>query len=127
MWGALIVESLRHPRAAARRLLALDPPMGEIAAAALMVACLETVVLQVALRLMPADIAAAFGAEEMAPLATVVEQLVVLAVAALATARIGALFGGKGTLKGAAIVVLWISFVSALFPLVAALLLALSP
>ena len=127
MWRALIAESFRHPRAAARRLIALDPPRTEIWAAGLMVACLETVVLHAAFRVMPAELATVFGAEAMAPLATVVEQLVVLAVAALATARIGALFGGTGTLKGAALVVLWISFVTALFPLVAVALMALSP
>ena len=127
MWGQLIAESFRHPRAAARRILALDPPTGEVWAAGIMIACLETVVLHAAFRLMPAELATVFGAAPIAPLASVVEQLVVLAVAALATARIGALFGGKGTLKGAALLVLWISFVSALFPLVAVAVMSLSP
>ena len=127
MWGELIAESFRRPRAAARRLLALDPPNNEIWAAAVMVACLETVVLQLAFRMIPAELATVFGAEPMPPLVSLVEQLVVLAVAALVAARIGALFGGKGTLKGAALVVLWISFLSALFPLAAVVLMALSP
>jgi hypothetical protein len=126
MWRELIAESFRQPRAAARRLLALDPPTAEIWAAGLMVGCLETVVLHVAFRVMPAELSTVFGAEAMAPLVTVVEQLVVLAVAALATARIGALFGGVGTLKGAALVVLWLSFLTAFFPIAAVAVMGLS-
>ncbi len=127
MWAQLIADSLRHPRDAARRLLAFDLPPGEILAAAVMVACLETVVLQVAFRLMPAELSAMFGSETVAPLLSFLEQIVVLLVAALVTARVGAVFGGKGTLKGAAMIVLWVSFVSALFPIVAVAVMSVSP
>lgn len=119
MWAELIADSFRRPRAVARRLIELDPPGSELWIAGLMVACLETVVLQLTFRLMPAELAASFGGSEMvSPLISVAEQALVLALAAVLVARVGALFGGTGTLKGAAIVVLWGSFVSAPLPLV---------
>lgn len=127
MWAELIADSFRRPRLAARRLYALDPPAGEIWLAMAMVACLETVALHAALAMMPAELAALFGGAEMHPLLTVLEQLVALMLAALVTERVGALFGGRGTLKRAAAAVLWVSFVSAAFPVLAVLATMVSP
>lgn len=108
-WGGLARETLSRPRAAARRLIALDPPLSELIGAALAIACCGILIAYATARLggqMIDDVSARLL--EAPLLAAGLEFAVMLTISWL-TWRVGRLFGGAGTLTGATTLVVWLN------------------
>lgn len=110
----LVTESFLRPRLAARRVLALGLPEPVLVQAAVVVSCVGVVLGYLALRLSPdaADLvtAAILGS----PLTGAAIQLAIMAVITILTLGIGRLFGGKGTLAGALVLVVWLNGITVL-------------
>lgn len=122
-WGDLIRDSLVRPRAAARHILDLGLGREVLVPAALLVACLGTFVAYLAARVVPAPEGAQFAEFVASPVLATAMNLAQLAVMCWLAAWVGRLFGGQGTLAGAAALVIWYDLLSLL--LVAALLLSI--
>lgn len=127
MWGDLLIESLASPRAAARRLLALPLPPAAVAGAGVAVVCLGVVLGYAALSLAGNRIDPITRAALAAPLAGALVQLAVLAGIVWLTWWLGARFGGRGDLLGAAKTVVWLNVVTLAAQAVQLAALALSP
>jgi hypothetical protein len=109
MWGALVVDSLRRPRLAARRILDAGLPDATVVEAALLVTCAGVVLGYLALRAAPDGIDMVSAAILANPLLGAGAQLAAMAVVVFLTVRIGRLFGGRGELWGAAALVVWLN------------------
>jgi len=117
-WPALVadlaLQTLRDPRGAVRRVIALDPPMEARWLALLLVTVLAVLVTRASLLAMPVAGEPGFIALVADPLVGVPAQAVSLVVAAAAIAGIGRLFGGRGTFADAILVVAWVEFLMTL-------------
>jgi hypothetical protein len=109
MWGELVIDSLRRPRLAARRILDAGVPDATVVEAAVLVTCAGMVLGYLALRATPEGVDMVSAAVLANPLLGAAAQLGVMAVVAFLTARIGRLFGGRGELWGAAALVVWLN------------------
>lgn len=127
MWGELLIDSLRRPRAAARRVLDARVPAPQLLEAAALVAIVGVVLGYLALRLSPEALDVVSAAVIHNPLLGVAAQLAVMAVSVFLTVRIGRLFGGKGTTDGALALVVWLNAVMVAIQLVQLAALALAP
>ncbi len=108
-WRDLARETLTQPREAARRLIALNPPMRELIGAALAISCCGILLAYATMRFggtMIDDVSARLLSTPL--LAAGMEFAVMLTVAWL-TWKVGVLFGGKGTLRGATVLVVWLN------------------
>lgn len=122
-WGELIRHSLLRPRAAARTILGLGLGRAELGPAALLVACFGTLVAYGAAQVVPPPQNAQFAEFVASPIIATVMNLAQLAVLVWLAAWLGRLFGGQGTLAGAAALVIWYDLLSLV--LVSLLLLAI--
>jgi hypothetical protein len=109
MWRALVIDSLRRPRLAARRILDAGLPDAAVIEAAILVTCAGIVLGYLALRATPDGIDMVSRAMFANPLVGAVAQLATMLVVILLTVRIGRLFGGHGDLWGAAALVVWLN------------------
>lgn len=127
MCVGLVLESLKRPRAAARRLLRLPIGGGAIIEAALAVACIGVLLGYVALRVSGGSVDPVTAAALDAPLLGVAAQVGMMTLAAVLTSAIGRLFGGTGGLQQAALVVVWLNGITLLFQLAQLAALAAAP
>ncbi|MFT3972603.1 MAG: Yip1 family protein [Amaricoccus sp.] len=127
MWGELIAASFLRPRAAARRVLALDLDVPVLLQAALLVTAVGMVLGYAALRLAPDAIDAVSASVLGTPLLGAVAQLAVMAVVVFLAARVGRLFGGVGDVRGALALVVWLNAMMVLLQAVQLVALALLP
>lgn len=112
MWRELAIETLVRPRAAARRVLALDLPAAALVQAAAAVACIGLVLGFAALRLGGGEADALSEAVLSSPFIGALAQFGMMALIAMLTYRIGRLFGGRGDFWGAVTAVVWLSAVT---------------
>ena len=127
MWGELLIDSLKRPRTAARRVLDAGVPVAQLLEAAVLVAVVGVVLGYLALRISPETLDVVSTAVIHHPLLGAGAQLGVMAVAILLTVRVGRLFGGTGTTEGALALVVWLNAVMAAIQLVQLVALALVP
>jgi hypothetical protein len=127
MWKDLVVDSIVRPRVAARRVLAADVPRDELLLAAVLVSCLGVVLGFFAVLMSPEAVDMVSAAVIGNPILGAGAQLAVMAVAVFLTVRIGRLFGGKGDLRGALALVVWLNAMMVLIQVVQLVALALLP
>lgn len=127
MWRALLIDSLKRPRVAARRVLDAHVPPQQLVEAAILVSVLGVVLGYLALVMSPEAIDVISAAVIHNPLLGAATQLAVMAVAVVLTVRIGRLFGGTGTIEGALALVVWLNAVLVLVQAVQLVALAVVP
>jgi hypothetical protein len=127
MWGELLIDSLKRPRAAARRVLDVGIPTPQLVEAAVLVAVVGVVLGYLALLMSPEAVDVVSAAVIHNPLLGAAAQLAVMAVAVFLTVRIGRLFGGKGTTAGALALVVWLNAVMVLIQAAQLVALAVLP
>ncbi len=103
-------QSLRDPQGAARRLIALDPPMEARWLALLLVSVLAVLETRLALLGMSADDYGGVFGIVANPWLGVPAQALSLLTIAVAIAWMGRLFGGRGTFPDALLLVAWLEF-----------------
>lgn len=119
MWVQLVIDTLVRPRGAARQLLGLDLALGILVQAAVLTACLAMVLGYAAVQLSPPGTSDAVSEALIGqPLRGAALQLVMMAAAAGLTARIGRLFGGTGSLRGALALVVWLNMMMVILQVV---------
>ena len=108
-WRQLVSDSLVRPRAAARAVIALGLPPSLTVQAALAVTSAAVVLSFLVVRLAPGEVDQVSAAISTNPLIGAAIQFAAILVVAFLTARIGALFGGKGSLGAALALVVWLN------------------
>jgi len=103
-------QSLRDPQGAARRLIALDPPMEARWLALLLVSVLAVLETRLALLGMSADDYGGVFGIVANPWLGVPAQALSLLTIAVAITWMGRLFGGRGTFPDALLLVAWLEF-----------------
>lgn len=111
MWAELVIDSFRAPRAAARRLLALELGADTLVQAALAVTCLGMVLTHVAGTLAGGALDPVTAALLASPLVGALVQLAGMLLTVVLTWKVGRLFGGQGDLGGALRVLVWLNAV----------------
>jgi len=114
MWRELLIDSLKRPRVAARRVLDAGFPGPQLVEAAVLVAVTGVVLGYLALLLSSEALDVVSAAVIHNPLLGAAAQLAVMAVAVFLTVRLGRLFGGTGTTHGALALVVWLNAVMVL-------------
>ncbi len=112
MLGELLIESLIRPRAAARRLFALEIPAEAVAPAAAAAACAGVVLAYAAMVLSGGAVDPVSEWVLRAPILGAAMQLGMMLLFALLTWRVGRLFGGTGGFWDAARLVVWLNVVT---------------
>jgi hypothetical protein len=123
----VLSDSLVRPRAAARAVLALGLPASTLIQAAFAVTALGVVLAFFAVRLGPGEVDQVSAAILANPLIGAAVQFGAILVVAYLTARIGALFGGKGSLEGALALVVWLNVMMLVIQVVQLALMILVP
>lgn len=108
-WRQLVSDSLVRPRAAARAVMAFGLPPALLVQAALAVTAIGVVLGFFAVLLGPGEVDQVSAAIVTNPLIGAAIQFSAILIVAFLTARIGALFGGKGSLEGALALVVWLN------------------
>lgn len=127
MWRELLIDSVKRPRVAARRVLDARVPAPQLLEAAVLVAVTGVVLGYFALLLSPEALDVVSAAVIHNPLLGAAAQLAVIGVAVFLTTRIGRLFGGKGTMGGALALVVWLNAVMVVVQAAQLVALALLP
>lgn len=109
LWLELAGESLTKPRAAARRILAMPVSAGALAQLAIVITCFGIILAYVAMRLSHGAIDEVSARLLGMPVLAAALEFGVMAVIGWLTYRIGALFGGKGRLWDALVLVVWLN------------------
>jgi Na+/melibiose symporter-like transporter len=109
MWSELVLESVVRPRAAARRVLTLDLEPALLVEAAVAVTCLGMVLGWAAFSVSPGAADALTAMILGNPLAGAAVQLGVMLIVVVLVHRVGRALGGKGDLRGALAVVVWLN------------------
>lgn len=108
--GDLARQTFRDPQGAARRLIAIDPPMEARWLALLLVGVLAVLETRLALLAMPVGDPSPVFAVVADPWIGVPAQILSLALVAMAIAGIGRMFGGAGRFADALLLVVWLEF-----------------
>ncbi len=127
MWGQLVMDTIVAPRAAAQRVLAMPVPVAALVEAAVAIACVGLVFGYVASALSGGPVDPVSTAVLGVPLVGALVQLAVMAVVTGLTWRVGGLFGGRGSLIGAAQAVIWLNAVTLVLQLAQIAALAVVP
>lgn len=104
-------DTVADPRAAARRVIALDLPLQAALTALVLVAVMSTLLAHLSFALMPAEMRAGFEGLMANPVGTAMVQVLAAVVGAMALHRIGRWRGGRGTLPQSAALLAWLQFV----------------
>jgi len=107
----LVRQSVQDPRGVLRRLIALDVPSEARWLGLGLVVVLAVLETRIALMLLPSVEGPDFLAVLSNPWIGVPAQAFALVLVAAAIARIGALFGGRGSFADALLLVIWMEFV----------------
>lgn len=107
----LLAESVRTPRSAARRLLALEPGMNLALGAMAASACLSALFSSLLMRVMVLPDEAMFSLLLSEPLFLAGTQALGLILMAAVVTGLGRLFGGRGRLAEALLLLSWADFV----------------
>ncbi|MFO1141071.1 MAG: YIP1 family protein [Amaricoccus sp.] len=126
MWRQLILDTLLHPRAAARQVLAMPISPGQLVEAAVAVTCIGMILGYAAVAMSPDAIEISVPVLDY-PLLGALAQLAIMAVMAFLTVRIGRLFGGRGSLNGAVALVVWLNAMMVLIQALQLVALAIAP
>ncbi|MEZ5762223.1 MAG: Yip1 family protein [Paracoccaceae bacterium] len=106
--AGLLAETLRDPRSAARRLLALDPPMEARWIGLLLISVLTLIAAKLMLASVPAEEIQPWEQVWANAWAGLPIQISSLALFAVAVTWIGSLFGGTGRFSDALLAVTWV-------------------
>ncbi|MGQ0565767.1 MAG: YIP1 family protein [Gemmobacter sp.] len=104
-------DTLREPRAGARRILALRLAAPVAWSAVVLLACVSTLLAYLSFYLSPAETRAFFAQAMAVPLRTAFLQLFVWVAGTFAIYRLGRARGGRGTMDEAVALVAWLQFV----------------
>lgn len=127
MWAQLVKDTFQSPRAAARRLMALDLGGDTLVQGALVVTCLGMVLTHFAGVLAGAELDPVTSALLASPLLGALVQLGGMLLAVVLTWKIGQLFGGGGDLAGAFRVLVWLNAVLLLLQAAQLLVMVVAP
>ncbi len=123
----LVAESVKTPRAAAARLLALSLPVQVLLQAALAVAAGSAVLSWIANAMFPVPVDTPWAALTSSPLRMALAQLAGMLLVAGAMSGLGQVFGGRGRFVQALALAVWIEAVLLLVQLAQVVLLLLFP
>lgn len=126
-WAGLLTATLRSPRAVARSLIAWDVPRGAGATALSLMAVLSAMLSSLALRMAPLDGDPGLIAMFSSPIRVVILQAIVLWLTVFLMVGVGRLFGGKGQMPKAILLVAWAEAVLLLAQAVQIALLLIAP
>lgn len=126
-WLTLMKDSLLRPRLAARSVLSAGVAPRDLVAAAVATASLGIVLGYFAIRLSGGAIDRVSALLLDAPLLGAASQFAVMGLVALATFRVGRLFGGSGGFWGAVALVVWLDAMMIVIQTVQLVALALVP
>jgi len=127
MWGQLVVDSLLHPRAAAKRVISLAVPPETLIEAAVAVTCVGMILAFVASEMTPGGVDTVTAALLRNPMMGAGLQLGVMALIVVLTVRIGQAFGGTGTLWPALALIVWLNAVMVVIQVVQLVALLIVP
>ena len=102
--------TLKHPRAGARQLMALNLPTPVGWTALGLTAVLSTLLVHLSFAMQPADVQVFFALAMASPLRTALLQAGFIAVSVVAVTSIGRWRGGRGSFDQALILVVWLQF-----------------
>jgi hypothetical protein len=107
----MVRETLLAPRAGAAAVLnfGFAPSVGWLAL--MLMAIASTLLTHISFAMMPAETRDIWNAAMGSPIRTAMLQWVVLLISVHAIHKIGRLFGGKGQLQGAVVLVAWLQFI----------------
>lgn len=123
----LVMATLRSPREAARRLIALDPPMEARWIGLLLVSVLALMETRLGSLVLPLDDQPPIFALAADPVLGVPFQVLSQLVIATAIASIGRIFGGAGSFADALLLIVWLEFMLVLAQAVQLVALVLVP
>lgn len=123
----LVMETLRSPREAARRIIALDPPMEARWIGLLLVSVLALLETRLGGLVLPLDDQPPIFALAADPVLGVPFQVLSQLVIAIAIAGIGRIFGGTGSFADALLLIVWLEFMLVLAQAVQLVALVLVP
>ncbi len=123
----LVMETLRSPREAARRIIALDPPMEARWIGLLLVSVLALLETRLGGLVLPLDDQPPIFALAADPVLGVPFQVLSQLVIATAIAGIGRIFGGTGSFADALLLIVWLEFMLVLAQAVQLVALVLVP
>ncbi|MCV2873076.1 YIP1 family protein [Defluviimonas sp. WL0050] len=123
----LVMETLRSPREAARRIIALDPPMEARWIGLLLVSVLALLETRLGGLVLPLDDQPPIFALAADPVLGVPFQVLSQLVIATAIAWIGRIFGGTGSFADALLLIVWLEFMLVLAQAVQLVALVLVP
>ncbi len=126
-FARLVVESVKAPRAAAARLLALSIPVQLLWQAALAVAAASAVLSWIANAMFPMPLETPWEVLTASPLRMALAQLAGMLLVAGAMSGLGQVFGGRGRFVQALALAIWIETVLLLVQLAQVVLLLLFP
>lgn len=104
-------ETLQDPRVGARRIMAIDAPMGARWSALALMAVASALLTHVSFALSPAATREALAAAMASPLRTAILQGAAMLIGVVAIHRIGAARGGTGGLPEAVSLMVWLQFI----------------
>ncbi|MGB3315980.1 MAG: Yip1 family protein [Albidovulum sp.] len=110
----LVVETLRNPREAAGRLIALDPPNEARWIGLVLVSVLALIVTRIGLPLIPSEGRPAYIVLLSDPVLGVPMQIMSQLMIAGAVAAVGRVFGGRGSFADTLLLVVWLEFLMVL-------------
>jgi hypothetical protein len=108
-WRKLVSDSLVSPRHAARTVIALGLSRDLLIQAAAAVTAVAVILSYLAVMVRPGQVDQVSAAILANPLLGAAVQFGIILVVAFVTARVGNMFGGRGTLDGALAVVVWLN------------------
>jgi hypothetical protein len=108
-WRKLVSDSLVSPRNAARAVIALGLSRDLLIQAAAAVTAVAVILSYLAVMVRPGQVDQVSAAILANPLLGAAVQFGIILVVAFVTARVGNMFGGRGTLDGALAVVVWLN------------------
>ena len=126
-WAGLVTATLRNPRAVARSLIAWDLPRGVGATALSLMAVLSAILSSLAVRMAPLEGDPLVIEMFNSPIRVVILQALVLWITVGLMVGVGRMFGGKGQVQDAIVLVAWVEAVLLLAQALQVLLLLIAP
>jgi hypothetical protein len=108
-WRKLVSDSLVSPRNAARAVIALGLSRDLLIQGAAAVTAVAVILSYLAVKVRPGQVDQVSAAILANPLLGAAVQFGIILVVAFVTARVGNMFGGRGTLDGALAIIVWLN------------------